>query len=185
MYVNLLLGAVALVVLWLYVRKILVRDGKSDGRDGIDALRERPVDLLEKEVARRRAAENETSRVFERLRDTGTEHMRTVVAALDEIYAALPSVIGGSCPDSARRLRWEDAGDSVTVRIRAADGKDEATLVVSWRIPDLDLRNPGQRDGGLSGEYFLRRSDAGREERIPDLEGCIRAITAFIVDFMA
>ncbi len=171
MYVNLILGAVVLVVLWLYLRKMLVRD---------DALSGKPADLLEKEIARRRAAEEENARAFQRVRDAGRKRMRPVVAALAEMRSAMPALAEGT----QKSLDWDDDGDSVTVRVRGADAA-EASLAVAWRVPDLDLREAAKYGEDMPGVFILRRSDSGREERIAGLDGCVRAITSFIVDFMA
>ena len=175
MYINLILGAVAVVVLWLYLRKLLVRD---------DALSENPAELLEKELARRRAMEAEAGRAFERMRDMGKERMRPVVAALAELRAAMPSV--SSAKSAERMLAWDDEGDTLIVRIRDAGGvEDVANLSVSWRVPEFDLQKTSRYGADLPGVFVLRRSDSGREESVPGLDACVRSITAFIVDFMA
>jgi hypothetical protein len=176
MYINLLLGVVALVALWLFLRKVLVGD---------DALRENPAELLEKEVAKRRSMEEEAAGVFERLRDRGRERMRPVVSALEEMRSALPSFAGG---DAAARkgLAWDDAGDSVLIRIRGKeDGGTQNSLTVSWRVPDLDLRAAARPDAAVPGAYVLRRSDTGREEAVSSLDACVRGIASFLADGMA
>ena len=184
MYINLLLGVVVLVVIWLYLRKVLVKDDHE--QEGDAPLRESPVDLLEKEVAKRRALEEDSARAFERLKDTGAERMRAVVAALEEIRSALPSVIGDSSRGAQKSLCWDDAGDRVVVRIRQEGTEEpEASIVVGWRVPELDLRDAARPEGKLAGEYFFRRSDTGAEECAADPDACMRAVTAFIVDFMA
>ena len=173
MYVNLLLGLVALVVVWLYLKKLLVKE---------DVLRENPAELLEKEVARRRAREDTTGKTFDRLRDTGRERMRPVVEALVQMRSAMPAVAGGSQPE----LSWDDEGDSVTIHARStADNRESASLTVSWKVPDLDLEKAAKFGEDLPGVYILRRSDSGQEERVPGLDACVRSITSFIVDFMA
>jgi len=186
MYINLLLGIVVLVVLWFYLRRLLVKNETENGQAEDSILRKNPVELLEKEVARRRAAEDETAKVFERLRDTGVERMRGIVHALQEISEALPSVLGDSPCGEQKVLRWDDDGDRVTVSIlRDVATEPEASLVVGWRVPDLDLRDVARPEGELAGEYFFRRSDTGAEECMADPDGCVRAVTTFIVDFMA
>ncbi len=172
MYINLLLGLVALVVIWLYLKKLLVKE---------DALREPPAELLEKEVARRRARETAAGRTFDRLRDSGRERMRPVVEALAEMRSAMPAMEGGSQAE----LAWDDEGDSVVVHVRGAlDACKSASLSVAWRVPDLDMGKAAQFEEEPPGAYVLRRSDTGREERIPTLDACVRSITAFIVDFI-
>lgn len=176
MYINLILGAVALVVVWLFLKRILVKD---------DALRETPAELLEKEVARRRAQEEEAARAFERLRDKGKERMRPVVSALEEMRSAMPSLAGGAGA-AHKALAWDDAGDSVMISIRGSgEGEPENSLAVSWRIPGLDLRKAARFGDDPPGVYILRRSDTGREEAVSTLDACVRGITSFIVDFMA
>ena len=173
MYINLILGAVALVVIWLFLKKILVKD---------DVLRETPAELLEKEVARRRAQEEEAARAFDRLRDKGKDRMRPVVSALEEMRSAMPSLAGGA----QKALAWDDAGDSVMIRIQGSEeGEAENSLAVSWRIPDLDLQKAARFGDDLPGVYILRRSDTGQEEAVSTLDACVRGITSFIVDFMA
>lgn len=177
MYINLLLGAVALVVLWLYLRKMLVKE---------DTLREAPADMLEKEVARRRAREAATARAFERLRDIGKERMRPVVRAVAEMRSAMPRTAGIGHGKARRELNWDDEGDTLHLHIRESESaEDVASLSVSWRVPDLDLREAALPGGEPAGVYILRRSGAGGEERAENLENCVRAITSFIVDHMA
>ena len=173
MYINLILGAVAVVVLWLYLKKLLVKE---------DALSEKPADLLEKEVAKRRAMEEDTARAFQRLRDLGKERMRPVVAALTEMRSAMPMVAG----NAEKALFWDDDGDSITIHMRGSDdAHPDASLIVSWRVPDLDLQKAARFGDELPGLYVLRRSDSGQEESIAGLDACVRYITSFIVDFMA
>jgi len=177
MYINLLLGAVALVVLWLYLRKMLVKD---------DSLREAPAEMLEKEVARRRAMEADSARAFERLRGIGEERMRPVVRAVAEMRSAIPRAAGTGNEKAQRELDWDDEGDTLHIRIREADSaEDMAVLSVSWRVPELDLREAALPGGELAGVFVLRRSGSGGEERAENLESCVRAITSFIVDYMA
>ncbi|SBV98399.1 hypothetical protein KL86DPRO_11383 [uncultured delta proteobacterium] len=176
MYINLILGVVALVVVWLFLKKLLVKD---------DTLRENPAELLEKEVARRRAQEEELARAFERLRGKGKERMRPVVAALEEMRSAMPS-LAGSAGAAQKALDWDDEGDSVMIRVHGREEGDAASsLAVSWRVPDLDLQKAARFGDDLPGAYILRRSDTGREEVVSTLDACVRGITSFIVDFMA
>lgn len=177
MYINLLLGAVALVVLWLYLRKMLVKE---------DTLREAPADMLEKEVARRRAMEADSAKAFERLRDTGEERMRPVVRAVAEMRSAMPRAAGTAPEKAQRELDWDDEGDTLHIHIRENGNADDvAALSVSWQVPELDLREAALPGGELAGVYILRRSGSGGEERAKNLESCVRAITSFIVDYMA
>lgn len=171
MYVNLILGGIAVVVLWLYLRKMLVRD---------DVLREDPAALLEKEVSRRRVREEDAARAFERIRDAGRDRMRPVAAALAAIQAALPRM--AEAPQ--KTLRWDDEGDAIVIRMRGEDAGD-ASLAVSWRVPDLDLQRAARLGGELPGVFILKRSDSGQEEQIENIDACVRRITSFIVDFMA
>lgn len=176
MYINLILGAVALIVVWLYLRKMLVKD---------DDLRETPKELLEKEVARRHAAEVEAGKAFERLRDTAKERMRPVAAALAEMRAAIPSVAGEETGSPQKVLTWDDNGDTILVRVRAnGASEDAATLSVSWRTPEMDLRRAAGFGDLASGVYVLLRSDKGGEETVAGLDACVRSMTSFIVDFM-
>lgn len=176
MYINLILGVVALVVVWLFLKKILVKE---------DVLRETPAELLEKEVARRRAQEEEAARAFERLRDKGKERMRPVVAALEEMRSAMPA-LAGAAVEAQKTLTWDDAGDSVMITVQAREeGGAANSLAVSWRIPDLDLQKAARFGEDFPGMYVLRRSDTGREEAVSTLDACVRGITSFIVDFMA
>ena len=176
MYINLMLGGVALVTLWLFLRKILVRD---------DALRENPAALLEKEVAKRRSREEEAAGVSERLRDRGRERMRPVVSAREEMRSALPSLAGDAVA-AHKKLAWDDAGDSVIIRMRGQENAGtERSLAVIWRVPDLDLRAAARPGGDLPGVYVLRRSDTGLEEAVSSLDACVRGITSFLADCMA
>lgn len=177
MYINLILGLVALIVVWFYLRKMLVRE---------DDLRESPTELLEKEVARRRAAEAEAEKVFERLRDAAKERMRPVAAALAEMRAAMPSVAGDKAGSPQKLLTWDDDGDTILVRVRESGAsEDAATLAVSWRIPEMDLRRAAGFGVPMPGVYVLRRSDRGGEDTVAGLDACVRAMSSFIVDFMA
>lgn len=169
MYVNLILGAVALVVVWLFLKKLLVGD---------DILKENPAELLEQEVAKRRAREEEAARAFERLRDRAKNRLRPVAEALESLRAALPGKTGDA-------LSWEDTGDSLIIHMRnGGEAGKNADLTVIWRVPELDLRAAAKRGADIPGVFVLRRSDTGEEESVAALDACVRAITSFIVDFM-
>jgi hypothetical protein len=172
MYINLALGAVALFVVWLWLRKLLVKE---------DGLKERPSVILEREIAKRRRTEELGAQAAERLREGEKQRLRPVADALKDLCSALPAQTGEA-------MSWEDAGDAITIRMRGrareTDGERSASLVVRWRIPDLDLRSAARCGDGASGDFTLRRSDTGEEERVANLDACIRSITAFIVDFM-
>lgn len=170
MYINLVLGAVALIVVWLYLKKLLVKD---------DTLSESPARLLEKELARRREQEEEKSKAFERLRDLSVVRMRAVLAALEELRAALPQ-------EAQDALSWEDEEDRLIVSMRGVSAGDDpsASLEVSWRIPALDLRKAASVGDDFPGVYVVKRSDTAREESLSTLNGCMRYITSFIVDFV-
>ena len=172
MYINLILGAVALVLVWLFLRKLLVRD---------DVLKENPAELLEQEIAKRRAREEETAQAFERLRDRAKTRLRPVAEALAALQAALPG-------KTRNALSWEDAGESLVIRMHTGDNggdaEKNADLTVTWRVPELDLRLAAKYSDDIPGVYVLRRSDTGKEESIVALDACVRYITSFIVDFM-
>lgn len=172
MYVNLILGGIALLVLWFYLRKMLVRH---------DILREDPAELLEREVAKRRAGEEDAAKAFERLRDAGRERMRPVAAALGAIEAAMPKLAGVP----RKTLRWDDNGDSIIIRMQGGEDGEGANLAVNWRVPDLDLQKAARLGGDLPGVFVLKRSDSNQEEQIENVDACVRRITSFIVDFVA
>lgn len=174
MYINLLLGAVALVVLWLWLRKLVVRD---------DTLREDPAVMLEKEVARRKALENRAAAAFERLRDVGKERMRPVAAALDVMRAAVPVPEDGT--PARRVLAWNDEGDTILVRVsEAGSGDVVAELSVAWRVPEVDLGPDAAPVDAAPGGYVLKRSGADTGEHADSLDACVGMITSFIVDYM-
>ena len=170
MYINLILGAIALVVVWLYLRKLLVKD---------DALSESPAQLLEKELARRRETEDKNAKAFERLRDISVARMRPVASALEELHAALPLETRGF-------FSWEDDEEKLVVSMCNVAEEDEQAvrLTISWRILDIDLRKAASVDVDLPGTYVAKRSDGAREETLPSLDACMRYITSFVVDFM-
>ena len=176
MYINLVLGAVALVIVWLCLRKLLVRE---------DALKERPAELLEREIARRRAEEEAGAKVFERLRENEKRRLRPVAEALADMRSSLSPQTGEALSSA---MSWEDAGDVITIHMRGRpreqEGERAASLVVFWRSPDLDLRAVARYGDDLPGCFVLRRSDVGKEETVANLDACIRAITSFLVDFM-
>lgn len=173
MYINLFLGAVALVVVWLFLRKLLVRE---------DELTVSPARLLEKELAKRKEKEEKTAAVFERLRDTAVARMRPVAEALKEIRAAMPE-------GERERLSWRDDGDSIAVYMRPAGAERDPEedggrpdLTVAWRSREIVLGSDSPAGGG--GEYVLLYSGGTGESRITSVDDCVRAITSFIVDFM-
>lgn len=171
MYVNLILGAVALVVVWLYLKKLLVKD---------DTLTESPARLLEKELAKRREREEERNRAFERLRESAAVRMRPVVSAMEELRDALP--------EKARNtLSWEDSGDALLIRMREGtpeEGGGAVSLQVAWRMPEIDLRRAAALGEDMPGVYVARRSDVLKEENFATLDACMQYVAAFIVDFM-
>lgn len=172
MYINLILGAVALVIVWLFLKKLLVRE---------DVLKESPAALLEREIARRRAREDTTEKAFERLRDKAKSRLRPVAEALMALQAALPGT-------TRNALSWEDTGASLVIHMHAAghdaEAEKSADLTVTWRVPELDLRAAAQGGDDIPGVFVLRRSDTGKEESLAALDACVRHITSFIVDFM-
>lgn len=172
MYINLFLGAVALVVVWLFLRRLLVRK---------DELTVSPARLLEKELAKRREKEEKTSAAFERLRDVTVARMRPVADALVEIRAAMPE-------REKERLSWRDGGDSIAIHMRPAgteqrpeeDGRP--ALTVTWRSREVVLG--GNTPAGGSGEYVLLNQEEAEGARAASIDDCVRAITSFIVAFM-
>lgn len=160
MYINLLLGAVALVAIWLWLRKLLVRD---------DVLRDAPAAILEREALSRKAGVRLAPEKSEK------ERLRPVIDALEQMRSALPQVAEGMGAPVRRSFSWDDAEDAVRIWIHEAgnDG-DMAVLTVIWREPD----------GGGPGAYILTRSDTGEEERRNSLDGCVRAMSSFIVDYL-
>ena len=180
MYINLFLGLVVFVALWLLLKKLFVRD---------DGLRERPAKLFEQELARRAERERDADSALERLREERVSRMRAVIVALADIANAMPE-------DRRHLLSWKDEGETVIVRMagrheepvspaHAPDipatlprgGLDE-TLTVTWRIPEIVMDAP---DIGR-GEYHLRWSGVGRDASVSELDACIREISSFIVD---
>lgn len=177
MYINLVLGAVALAVVWLFLKKMLVRE---------DELTVSPSELLEKELAKRRERDEQAAAVFERLRDIAVQRMRPVADALEEMRAALPE-------GDRERLSWDDGGDTIVIRMLAAGSGPNSpansdsqggrpALTVTWRAREVVIGGQGTAAGG--GEFLLRR-DGRSEEAVPTLDACARAITSFIVAFMS
>lgn len=168
MYINSALGGVALVVVWLYLKKILVRD---------DTLKESPAAMLEQEIAKHRVAEEERLARVERLHAAAVERRDLVAAALEELREALPENARGC-------LSWEKDGDSVLVFMRDAEGNAKGALNVAWRVHHVDLQAPFDEDDASSGAYALLHVESGKEETVWGLDACMRRIVSFIVDFM-
>lgn len=167
MYINLILGVVAVAVIWFYVKKLFAKD---------DGLSQNPAELLESELRRRREKERETARAFERLKDAGTRRLTQVAEALEELRAAMPET-------AAKRLSWRHEGDALTITMHGPDGAAR-TLDVLWKIPELDLAAAANHADSMPGEFVLRPAGEGREERMETLDACMRHITSFIVDLM-
>lgn len=166
MYINLILGAVALGVVWFYVKKLFA---------GNDKLSESPAELLEAEMKRRRGKERETEAVFERLKDAGKQRLDMVGSALEELREALPG-------EARNRLSWFREEGSLVIAMRGVDGAS-SSVEVSWNVPELDMGRAA-RGAGMSGEYVLRFADPLREESAATLDLCMRRITSFIVDIL-
>ncbi|CAK7060565.1 MAG: hypothetical protein DELT_01415 [Desulfovibrio sp.] len=167
MYINLILGAVAIGVVWFYLRKLFVKPGE---------LSSSPAELLESELERRREKEREATQAFERLRDAARQRVALVASALQEVRAAMPE-------EAAGRLSWTEEDDSLVIQMHGKDGTP-ASCTVLWKIPDLDLRAAAKHAREMPGEYVLRFATPGGEERATSLDACMRRITSFIVDLM-
>ena len=167
MYINLILGAVALAVIWFYVRKLFTKDNE---------LSQSPAELLESELKRRREKERETAHAFERLKDAGKRRLESVVEALAEMRAAMPQ-------DAAERLSWRNGDGSLIIFMHGRE-EEPRSLEVSWKIPELDLAAAAKHADAMPGEYVLRYAGNAREERASTLDACMRHITSFIVDLM-
>lgn len=167
MYINLILGAVALAVIWFYVKKLFTK---------ADTLSQSPAELLESELQRRREKERETADAFERLKDAGVKRLSSVAGALEEMRAAMPAT-------AAERLAWRQEADSLIISMQ---GRDDAVrfLEVFWKIPDLDLRAAAKHAAAMPGEFVLRCAEKDGEERAASLDACMKYITTFIVDLM-
>jgi LPS O-antigen subunit length determinant protein (WzzB/FepE family) len=74
-----ILGTLALAVIWFYVKKLFTKD---------DSLSQSPAELLENELLRRREKERETAQAFERLKDADKRRLNSVAEALKEMWAA-------------------------------------------------------------------------------------------------
>lgn len=167
MYINLVLGAVALAVVWFYLKKLFSKE---------DELSHSPAKLLENELQRRREKERETVRAFERLKDAGTKRVASVAKALDEMRAAMPE-------EAQKRLEWRQDDDRLVISMTGRN-TDTHSLEVFWKIPDLDLAIAAKRAENMHGEYVLRPAANGREEREATLDACMKHTTSFIVDLM-
>ena len=173
MYINLILGGIALFAVWLLLRKLLVREDAPAGSDVVgDAAK-----MLEAELQKRRAGgadPHKDAAFFERMREAAAEHLRPVAQALGEMHSALPQQI----PDTLRR---EEKGDSLDNHIAGTPQKADHSLCVVWLVPNLNLDDP--RSG--SGVYVLRDMHSKQEETAVDLKDCIRNVAAFIADALA
>lgn len=184
MYINLALGAVALFLVWLLLKKLLVRE---------DSLGESPARILEEETAKRRTQEKSAAPQLEPLTEMTRRKIRPIAEAMKELHAAL-------APDKRHMLSWRDNGDSLEITMqdvpapheRACASPDEGhlvhsggddflqTLTVSWQVPDVVLGAPVRESDG---EYVLVYSADEPTAYAESPELCVRIIAAFIVAF--
>ncbi len=178
MYINLILGGVALFAVWLLLRKLLVKEDPPAlaGRAGEV---ENAAKILEAELQKRQARDAAGGDgVFARMRGAAAEHLKPLAAALEDMRSSLPE-------ESRGRLHWEDNEDSLLIHMTGTAQKADQSLRVAWRLPDVSL---GDAEGSLSGGkgvYVLRDMHSKKEEAAENLTECVRRVAAFIADALA
>lgn len=164
MYINLVLGALALVLIILYLKKLLVREERKG-----------PEELLAEELARRKT-ETAVEKSADPLREQRRERIDELTAFLEEMRLALVR-------QGKSGLHWERNEEAVSIAVPNKGESFPARMLVSWKgeghaIPGQDSSSAG------AGVFVARRTDREGEEEFASFAACQRYITSFIVDFL-
>lgn len=180
MIVNLVLGVVFCVVVFVFLRRLR---GQRDAS---------PRHMLRQELARRRAIGETAVGMPERLRDVARERLRPVAAALAEMRDELPE---------GQRFELRDEGHRLTVRVggRVSDRADDRAggrvddraegrvIVITHNALTLVLGEEGGQAGAtrpLRDERYGIDVDGAFEEH-PDLASTVRRLASLVADAVA
>ncbi len=177
MYINLVLGAVALFAVWLLLRKLLVKEEPPKPAKVDDAATILAAEL-QKRQAKDAAASSAEGSAFELVRDAAAARLEPVVGALEDMHSSLPE-------ENRDRLSWQDNGDNLLVHMAGTAQKADHSLRVAWRLPDMDLDAAKESLDRGRGLYVLRDMHSKKEESVGDLKECVRRIAVFIAEALA
>lgn len=175
MYVNLILGAVALAAIWGLLYRLLVKpDAAVKSLD--------PAAILAQELEERRGREEGSKAAFERMRDSAARQLVPVMDALAAMRTAMPPE-----QQAMNCLTWNEGGDGVLhVAIRKNEQqKEPRAFFISWRLKDVDLQALASDSKTLPQGYYTMREGMEREETLPDLNAVVRRLAGTIADELA
>jgi hypothetical protein len=172
MYINLILGGVFLVALWVLLHRLLVRvRPREDESNAHDAGA-----ILIRELEERRARGKDRDAAWERLSDAGAGRLDLLETALEKMRLAMPGEERG-------KLSWVRDGAGIRL-IVGKDGR-EHILALAWVVPDLDLGGlDSAQTGDIPGRYRIRDPE-GQETFFADMGPLVRNIARFIADILA
>lgn len=175
MYINLLLGAVALAAIWTLLYRLLVKpDAAVKSLD--------PAAILARELEERRNREEGAKAAWERMQASAAQQLVPVIDALVAMRTAMPPE-----QQAMNCLAWNEGDDGVLhVAIRKNEQQEEPrTFFISWRLKDVDLQALAADSKALPQGYYTIREGMDREETLPDLNAVVRRLAGRIADELA
>ncbi len=172
MYINLILGAVALAAVWMLLYRLLV---KPDTPEKLD-----PAAILAQKLEERRAKEESAQAAWERIRDVVARKLEPVEEALNAMFRAMPQE-----QQNLPSLAWEQQDGVLRVSVRKSARHEARELFVSWRLKDSDLRAPLPEQLDDTRGFYAVREGMERERPLPDVNALVRHLAAVIADELA
>lgn len=175
MYINLILGAVALAVIWTLLYRLLVKpDAAVKSLD--------PAAILARELEERRDREEGAKAAFERMRDSAAQRLVPVMDALRAMHTAMPPE-----QQAMNCLAWNEGDDGLLHVAIRKNGEQETprTFFISWRLKDVDLQELAADTKALPQGFYTIREGMEREETLSDLNAVVRRLAVIIADELA
>lgn len=172
MYINLILGGVFFIGLWIFLSKLLVRDtAKNDSQVADDAGA-----ILARELEERRLRDKNAETARERVCSAGSEKLDLLEKALEKMRDAMPG-------EESASLSWvrEESG----IRVRIIKECVPHVLALAWVPADAPGTRPAEAGNGAPKGYYRLRDPDANEEFFADLDSLIRKIATFIADLLA
>jgi hypothetical protein len=171
MYINLLLGAVAVAGLIMLLHRLLVRPAGQE---------EDPAALLGKELEERRRRAEATEQFWEQAQRYAAEQLSPVAEALSAMQPLMAE------KSREGRLEWDEKDGRLCVRIhRNAGTEHPREIVIHWRMPDMDMRAAPSAGNAAFRGVFTVCDGGGRETSYPDRAAFLHFLAVAIADEIA